>query len=611
MSDNLATQVESKDTAATVGDWPVVPGYELLAELGRGGMGVVFKARQLATNRLVALKLIRDSALAGARERGRFRIEAEAVARLQHPNVVSIYEIGEHQGRPFYSMELIEGPSLSQYIARQPQPPRIAAKLVRSLALAVAHAHEHKIVHRDLKPANILLLTPDSCLLTADTCQLTPKIADFGLAKRLDTDSTAWTQDGSILGTANYMAPEQAAGRVSDIGPGVDIYALGAILYEMLTGRPPFHADSWNLILNQVLNQEPRRPSQLCANIPRDLESVCLKCLEKEPAERYLRAEDLASDLGRFLEGQAVVAKPIGAAERIMRLAGREGFQIIGEIGRGPRSIVYEASFGQLKQPVALKIFAPGLVTRDEWEARLKQGADQWSVLTHPQIVLVQQFGWLDDAPYLATELVPHGCIASQPPKRRDALGHALRLVESLIEVVCYMHRQGAVHGNLKPSNVLLAADSIPRVIDMRATSGLALQSQIADDADPLGVGYVAPELLRAPDRELRPYTDVYGLGLILYELIAGRPAFSGKTAGEVLQQVREVDPVPPSQFNANVTPALDALCLRCLRKNPWRRFIRAFDLLARVRQLRDDPEDRAMSSRMRNTLRPPRPEGS
>jgi len=186
-----------------------------------------------------------------------------------------------------------------------------------------------------------------------------------------------------------------------------------------------------------------------------------------------------------------------------------------------------------------------------------------------------------------------------------------LRLVESLIEVVCYMHRQGAVHGNLKPSNVLLAADSIPRVIDMRATSGLALQSQIVDDADPLGVAYIAPELLKAPDRELRPYTDVYGLGLILYELIAGRPPFSGKTAGEVLQQVREVDPVPPSQFNANVRPALDTLCLRCLRKNPWRRFIRAFDLLARVRQLRDDPEDRAMSSRMRNTPRPPRPEGS
>src|SRR5262245_39288089 len=190
------------------------------------------------------------------------------------------------------------------------------------------------------------------------------------------------------------------------------------------------------------IEPEPARPSQLCAGIPRDLESVCLKCLEKEPRERYLRAEDLANDLGRFLDGQAVSAKPIGAAERIARLAGREGFQIIGEIGRGPRSTVYEASFGPLKQPVAMKIFAPGLVSRDDWETRLKRGADQWSVLTHPQIVLVQRFGWLDDAPYLTTEFVRHGSASSQSTKRRGAILQALRLVESLTEVVCYMHRQ-------------------------------------------------------------------------------------------------------------------------------------------------------------------------
>jgi serine/threonine protein kinase len=581
MGEDRATGDWMAFSAAAPMDWPTIPGYEILAELGRGGMGVVYKARQVSSQQLVALKMIRDGALAGPQQRARFRIEAEAAARMRHPNLVQIYDVGEHAGRPYFAMELVEGGSLDKHLAGRPQPAAEAADLVRALALAVQHAHEQKIVHRDLKPANVLLSLA------------VPKITDFGLAKRLDSDSTAWTQDGAVMGTAGYMAPEQAAGRVREIGPAVDVYALGGILYELLTGRPPFLADSWDLTVQQVLHEEPTPPARLQSNVPRDLETVCLKCLEKEPGQRYVSAAELAEDLGRFLEGQPISAVPLGARERLARLAGRDGYQIVGEIGRGPRSTVYHARYEPLKQSVALKVFPAGTCTRAEWETRLQRGADLWAALAHPQIIPVHRAGWWDDAPYLALEYVPHGSLAAKLAGRPYPLRQALRLVEQLAEIVRYLHRQGVVHGNLKPTNVLLAADGIPRVADFRLTGGLFQGSLAADDQEPAGLGYLSPELIRDPASEPRPYTDIYALGVILYELLTGRPPFAGAAAREIREQVRAGDPVPPSQFNPEVTPPLEACCLRCLRKDPWRRYVRAYDLLMRVRHLLDSMEGR------------------
>jgi tRNA A-37 threonylcarbamoyl transferase component Bud32 len=284
-----------------------IPGYEILSELGRGTMGVVYRARHLKLNRVVALKMILSGAHADAEELTRFRAEAEAVAQLKHPNIVQVYDVGEHNGKPFFSLEFVEGGPLTRQLARRALKPRQAAELLETLARAMHSAHLQNIIHRDLKPANILL-TPEGA----------PKIADFGLAKRLEDDS-GQTQSGSIMGSPSYMAPEQADGRLQDLGPATDVYALGAILYETITGRVPFKGATILDTLALVRGEEPIAPSRLQPGVPRDLETICLKCLQKEPAKRYESAADLADDLRRFLDGEPILARPMGRAERLWR----------------------------------------------------------------------------------------------------------------------------------------------------------------------------------------------------------------------------------------------------------------------------------------------------
>ena len=289
-------------------DLPVVPGYDVLEELGRGGMGVVYRAWQLRPRRVVALKMILAGDHAGPETLARFEVEAEAVARLQHPHIVQVHALGEHAGRPYVVLEYVDGGSLERKLTGAPQPARWSAELVETLARAMHYAHGQGIMHRDLKPANVLL--------TADGM---PKVTDFGLAKLLAGGGPTLTQSGAILGTPSYMAPEQAGGRAKAIGPATDVYALGAILYEMLTGRPPFKGETLLETLAQVQGQEPVSPSRLQPRLPRDLVTICLKCLEKEPAKRYASARDLADDLGRFAKGEPIRARPVGATARLWR----------------------------------------------------------------------------------------------------------------------------------------------------------------------------------------------------------------------------------------------------------------------------------------------------
>ncbi|WP_422930044.1 protein kinase domain-containing protein [Singulisphaera sp. PoT] len=286
---------------------PQVPGYDVESVLGQGGMGVVFRARHLRLGRLVAIKMTLAGSYAGHHERERFRREAEAVAALRHPNVVQIYDIGDWAGRPYFTMELIEGGSLAQKLTGTPQPAHQAAALMETLARAMHAAHQGGIVHRDLKPANIMF-TPDG----------TPKVTDFGLARRLD-GGEGLTLSGVLVGTPSYMAPEQAQGHSRSIGPAVDIYSLGAILYELVTGRPPFCAETQTETVLQVVEQEPVPPSRLNAKVPRDLETICLKCLRKEPHGRYASAEALADDLTSFVEGRPIRARRLSVMARSWR----------------------------------------------------------------------------------------------------------------------------------------------------------------------------------------------------------------------------------------------------------------------------------------------------
>jgi serine/threonine protein kinase/tetratricopeptide (TPR) repeat protein len=310
---------------------PVVPGYKLLGVLGRGGMGVVYRARQEGLDRIVALKMILAGEHAGPQQLARFQAEAQAVAQLQHSNIVQIYEVGKHEELPYFSLEFVDGGSLAEKLDHKPQPAQTAAELIETLARAMHYAHQHGIVHRDLKPANVLLQTSESGLQIQKPApesapqsaishlqSAVPKITDFGLAKRLEGDSSQ-TRTGTIMGSPSYMAPEQARGEAKEVGPPADVHALGAMLYEMLTGRPPYLAATAMDTVMAVLKEEPVPPSRLQPRIPRDIETICLKCLQKEPEKRYISAAALADDLRRFLNGEPIEARPVSSAERLWR----------------------------------------------------------------------------------------------------------------------------------------------------------------------------------------------------------------------------------------------------------------------------------------------------
>jgi serine/threonine protein kinase len=348
---------------------PAVPGYEIRGELGRGGMGVVYQARQMGLDRLVALKVVLAGAHAGPDDLARFRREAEAIARLHHPNVVEIYEVGDRDGLPYFSMELCGGGSLAQQLAAGPLAPRRAAQLVETLARAVQAAHDAGVVHRDLKPANVLL--------AADG---TPKVTDFGLAKRLD-GTTELTATGAIVGTPSYMAPEQASGDSKRVGPAADVYALGAVLYACLTGRPPFRAATQVDTLLQVVADPPAPPSQLRPGVPAELEALCLRCLEKRPGQRYASAAELADALRRFLDGLPAQVRPREDRPRDSRprrpvgcttavLATLAGVLLLG-FGLSQKSVLEHDppshQFGEVKSVWALGGSRPLLAPGAEW----------------------------------------------------------------------------------------------------------------------------------------------------------------------------------------------------------------------------------------------------
>jgi WD40 repeat protein/tRNA A-37 threonylcarbamoyl transferase component Bud32 len=328
-------QAEGDDLAARGTRVRYFGDYELIRELGRGGMGIVYKARQISLDRPVALKMIRAGALAGEEELRRFQNEVEAVAKLDHPHIVPIYEVGTHQGQRYFSMKLVGGQSLHKVLAVYAEDPRAAARLVATIAEAVHHAHQRGILHRDLKPSNILLDERGQ-----------PHVGDFGLAKRVG-GSDEMTATGAVLGTPAYMAPEQAWGRNRLVTILSDVYGLGAILYALLTGQPPFTGDSdWDTLV-RVREQSPIPPSRIRPRLPRDLEIICLKCLEKDPARRYASAQALADDLGRYLAGEPILARPVGTGQRAWMWCRRNPW-LAGALGSTAAALLAVAVFAVL-----------------------------------------------------------------------------------------------------------------------------------------------------------------------------------------------------------------------------------------------------------------------
>jgi serine/threonine protein kinase/WD40 repeat protein len=380
--------------------WPIIEGYEILAELGHGAMGSVYKARQKELKRLVAIKVIRSTAQADPRYLARFRTEAEAVARLQHPNITQIYEVGQQDGIPYLALEYVDGGSLARWLAGKPQPGREAAEVVATLARAMHYAHEQGVVHRDLKPENILLQlrngkggfpedSGDASNRKPTAAICIPKITDFGLAK-LQENVAGLSLPGMIVGTPGYMAPEQAEGKIQEVGPVADTYALGAILYEMLTGGPPFKGCTPVDALVQVRIADPVPPSRLVPKVPRDVETICLKALSRAPASRYSSAGALADDLQRFLKGEPIQARPVGTAERLWRWCRRH-----------PAGAGLVATAGALLIAVVTVSILVAAVSRTEAQARHRE-----SLIGQLQLVRsgTRINGWSDEAWKLVVE---------------------------------------------------------------------------------------------------------------------------------------------------------------------------------------------------------------
>lgn len=582
---------------------PSINGLETLGMIAAGGMGIVYRAWEAAKDRSVAIKTMKSGVSNSPDFLKRFRREAWAVAQLTHRGIVQLYSFGDCDGVPHYVMEFVEGGSLNDRLDGGPKDPGWSANLVEQLARTMQYVHDRGIVHRDLKPANILMATErreDS--RDGDEKVLIPKIADFGLAKRLTDPETGLTIPGTVLGTASYMSPEQATG-LDEVGKPADIYGLGAVLFELLTGRPPFRAATRDLTVEMVRNDDPPYPTDVNPSVPDDLETICLRCLEKEPTQRYLSAADLAEDLQRWSEGRPILAPPFRGPERDAKWAMRIGYEIIGFLGMTGGAALYSAVQKSIDRRVVLKL-SSGRAGSRQHDA-LKREATFLPTIDSPYVLRLLDYGERYGQPYLVLDHVEGGVLLSsmlRDPKVSGLMQKPLtprRAAEVCLMIavgVQNLHDHGVLHAGLHSGCVMLSREMMAKLIGFETAR--RLDEPIAGDflQSPKGVPpvFIAPELLAGRADRVGRATDVYGLGAILYDLLTGRPPFIGTSIDEVRDLVLHELPIAPRQFESTVPIALEAICLRALNKDPAKRYMTIGAIALELQQfLRpSDPND-------------------
>jgi eukaryotic-like serine/threonine-protein kinase len=587
---------------------PAIPGYRMLERIAFGGMGVIYKAVHVGLDRVVALKMVRGGSAIKDGEIARFRIEAQAIAGIKHPHIVDIHDFGTFQGLPFFTMEYLEGGSLSQKLYIETINFRDSAALIETLARTMQVVHDRKLVHRDLKPGNILLAKDG-----------TPKISDFGLAKRLGVDQNM-TVSGLVMGTACYMAPEQARGERT-ITPAVDIYALGAILYECLTGRLLFRDESYEKTIRRVTDEEPVRPREILALIPPELEAVCLKCLEKNPARRYAKAADLADDLRRFLNGEPLSIGTFDVIDQHERWAAKVGLEELDLLGCTPWAFVYRARQKIINRKVLLKI-STGMAGSPS-HARLIRQAEAMAGLNHPNVEQIHSYAEAGGQPYLVQEFVEGRSLSSLMRERsRDPdesdLGQigdpsaeisinrlpprgiftpltsqlAAEWATILARALQFVHEQRVLHGAIYPGEIRLTTADTLKLGGFGAAQKLSPgQAPQETSAGWVRPNYQPPEQINGDWQSLGFASDIYSLGAVFYEMLTGQLPYFGLGIQETRVAVRQDVPLAPRNINPRIPSFLDWICQRCLAKKPEDRFASAAevaDALERFLQSKD-----------------------
>ena len=530
--------------------------YELRSRIGKGGMGVVYKARDTRLQRDVALKMLLTDVADVEETRERFIREARAAADLRHRNIIQVYDFGEENGRAFFVMELLSGDSLAAELKRgEPLPLDRAIRIMTEICDGLAFAHSKSIVHRDLKPANLFV--------TADG---TMKILDFGLAR---IASSKLTRSGLVFGTPDYMSPEQVRGKVADHRS--DIFSAGAVFYQILSGKKPFAAGSLPMVMRKVVEADPARLTA----VPPALARVITKALQKDPAERYQSVDALVADL------RAVGAAPAAEQEASLPVEKIGRYEILERVGRGGMGVVYRARDPVLDRDVAIKSI-PGDFTADEVTAgQFEREARAAARLQHPNIITIYELGEADGSPYIVMEFLGgtdlEGLMWRDPPL---SLGDKVRLMTQLCAGLSFAHTQGIVHRDIKPSNVRVLDDGTVKLLDFGIAKVSRADPTFSDLAG--SVEYMSPEQLHGGAVDVR--TDVFAVGALMYELFGGAKPFKGDTPAAIAYQILHEEPAPLRAMLPDAPEALEEVVKRALEKEPAKRFGSADELVAALR---------------------------